>query len=143
MNESSASDSYALGRHHQLLGKANWPNEISLMASRKWTNIPIKEMHYEVQSSFYSDNLSDLDHLTASVFIKLFNDDTFITWLTEVCNKFVAGTIVESWFSEQEFTQQLSRQLQMNITAIWSLPSADPGPADHTSFHIGMIISSM
>ena len=130
----------ALGRHHAFFGQSEWPNEISLMASRKWTNIHIKDLHYEVQTSFFSDNLSELDHLTACVFIKLFDENTFIQWVSEVCKLLVTDSLTENWMSSQTFNQQLNEQLKMRIKAVWTLPSDEPGPADHTSFHIGMII---
>ena len=139
---SQRSNDMALGRHHTLFGE-NWPTEISLIASRKWINVPIKDSHYEVQSSFFSENLTDIDHFTVSVFIALSNEDRFFHWLSDNCNQLVEGKKAENWSSDHEFSHQLLAKLQMKINAIWTLPADEPGPTDHTAIHVGFIICSL
>ena len=139
VNRTSENENLALGRHYALFEDA-WPQTISLMASRKWSNIQVSDLHYEVQSSLFSDDLSDIDHLTVSVLIANFNPDEFEEWLAGLCTKLVEGTLDRVWLNEQKFVKQLSDQLQMKIKVVWTLPSDKPGPADHSSLHVGVVI---
>ena len=134
-------DSLALGRHYALFDE-NWPIEMSLMASRKWSNIHVNNMHYEIQSSFFSENLDDIDHLTVSVLLSTYDAKTFEEWLADLCSKLVADNLDADWLNNQKLAQDLNQQLRMRIKVVWTLPSDEPGPADHTSLHVGIVIRS-
>ena len=136
-----ANDSLALGRHYALFDE-NWPNEISLLASRKWSNIHVNNMHYEIQSSFFSENLDDLDHLTVSVLLASYDAKTFEEWLAELCSKLVLDDLKPEWLNNQKLAQDLDQKLQMRIKVVWTLPSDEPGPADHSSLHVGIVLRS-
>ena len=51
---------------------------------------------------------------------------------------------VDSNFSSQmnPTIYRLDQKLQMRIKVVWTLPSDEPGPADHSSLHVGIVLRS-
>ena len=139
VGRTNVNDNMALGRHYMLFD-GEWPTTISLMTSRKWSNVPVADLHYEVQSSLFSDNLDDIDHFLVSMLIANFDPKEFEEWLAELGTNLVQGSLDESWLNDQKFSKQLSDKLKMKIKAVWTLPADEPGQADHSSLHIGVII---
>lgn len=139
VGRTNENDNLALGRHYVLFD-GEWSPTISLMTSRKWSNIQVSDLHYEVQSSLFSDNLDDIDHLLVSMFIANFDPKEFENWLAELGTKLVESSLDSDWVNDQKFSKQLSDKLKMKVKAVWTLPADKPGPADHSSLHIGVII---
>ena len=119
----------------------SWPDTISLMATKKWSNISINGTIYELQTSFFSGEMPDLDHELVAVFLSSIRTSIFEAWASRVGTNFARNEITKTWLDNQDINADLTRIFRTRCSAILTFPSSRPGPEDVRSLHLGFILS--
>ena len=133
---------YELGHLHQNF--RDWePDEVFQMATRVWSNVTINGTVYELQTTFFSAEMSDFDHELVAWFITAISTVTMYDWIVNVCDKFFTDSLEEDWFKSQFVNVELSNRFQAEFWCLSTLGSSSPGPADDRSLHICFVIAGL
>ena len=119
----------------------DWPDTIFLMATRKWEHVLINDIHYELQTSFFSGTMAELDHGLVSWFFTSIANDEFREWASVVGTKFAKNEITKNWLQDQTLNFDLNGRFQVQMIAITTMPSSSPTGIDDKSLHLGFILS--
>ena len=119
----------------------DWPDVIYLMATRKWEHILIDGNPFELQTTFFSGQMSELDHGLVSTFLTLVANDEFRVWASTVGTKFIKEELTKNWLSDQTLNSDLNNRFQVQMTGVTTLPSGPPTGSDNRSLHIGFILT--
>ena len=139
-NQESVDPCFELGRKSICFDR--WPDEMFLMATRNWPNIIINDTMYETQTSFFSGNMSDLDHQMVSWFLASLDVDGFTAWLSLVGTKFARDELTPEWLAEQSVNHDLFHRFQVVIGGITTFPASCPGEQDERSLHLAFLLNS-
>ena len=118
-----------------------WPNTIFLMATRKWEHVIIDEIPYELQTSFFSGTMSELDHGMVSWFLSFVDNSEFREWASTVGTKFAKEEITQDWLKDQTLNSDLESRFKVQIIGITTIRSSCPTGSDDKSLHLGFILS--
>ena len=130
-----------LGRIAIILGDDTaWPEEIFLMASRKWESVIIDGQPFELQTSFFSGAMSELDHGMASWFFATLDDNEVRDWISTVGTKFVQNEITADWLLGQSLNHDLFERFKITMTGITTMRSSFPVGDDAKSLHLGFLL---
>ena len=116
------------------------PDRIFQMATRIWPNVTINGAMYEVQTTFYSTEMSDLDHQLVSWFCASFDNHTFLTWVSSVGDRLVNGTLTHDWFKNQTLNRAFMDRFQVDFWCVATLASHLPGPQDDQALHLCFVL---
>ena len=119
----------------------DWPDVIYLMATRKWEHVQINESVFELQTTFFSGQMSELDHGLVSTFLTTVAVDEFRAWASTVGTAFIKSELTRDWLSEQSLNFDLNGRFQVQMTGVTTLPSDRPTGSDDKSLHLGFIIT--
>ena len=119
----------------------DWPDEIFLMATRKWEHVVIDGTPYELQTSFFSGTMTELDHGLVSHFFTTVANDDFRDWASTVGTKFAKDEITENWLKDQTLNFDLNGRFQVQIIGITTIRSSYPTGSDDKSLHLGFVLS--
>lgn len=131
---------YVLGQFKQNF-RDQEPDEVFQMATRIWPNVTINGALYELQTTFFSAAMSDLDHELVSWFLTAISTTTMLDWIVAVSDKFVTDTLEKDWFQSQFINVELSNRFQAEFWYLSTLSSGTPGPLDDQSLHICFVIA--
>ena len=118
-----------------------WPDVIYLMATRKWEHIIIDGSAFELQTTFFSGQMTELDHGLVSTFLTTVANDEFRVWTSTVGTKFIQGELTRAWLSDQTLNFDLNGRFNVQMTGVTTLPSSRPTGSDDRSLHIGFILT--
>ena len=133
---------FELGQFHQNFLDRE-PDEVFQMANRVWSNVIINGAVYELQTTFFSAEMTDFDHELVAWFLTAISSVTMYDWIVNVCEKFFTDSLVEDWFKSQFVNVELSNRFQAEIWCLSTLGSSSPGPADDRSLHICFVIAGL
>ena len=119
----------------------DWPDTIFLMATRKWEHVLVNGTPYELQTTFFSANMSELDHGLISHFLTSVDNDEFRDWASTVGTKFAKDEITNDWLKDQALNFDLNGRFQGQMVGITTIPSSCPTGSDDKSLHLGFILS--
>ena len=119
----------------------DWPDVIYLMATRKWEHILIDGGAYELQTTFFSGQMTELDHGLVSTFLTTVANDEFRAWASTVGTRFVKNELTRDWLSDQSLNFDLNGRFQVQMTGVTTLPSSPPTGSDDRTLHLGFIIT--
>ena len=119
----------------------DWPDVIFLMATRKWEHILIDGNAFELQTTFFSGQMTELDHGLVSTFLTTVANDEFRVWASTVGTRFIKEELTRDWLSEQSLNFDLNGRFQVQMTGVTTLPSGPPTGSDVRSLHLGFILT--
>ena len=130
---------FELGR--KSISFETWPDQIYLMATRKWPNIMIDGVVYETQTSFFSGNMTELYHQMTACFFTTVNTSEFTDWLATVGTKFARDEITADWLNAQSLNHDLFQRFQITMVGITTFASTCPGEQDERSVHLAFLLN--
>ena len=119
-----------------------WPDRLNLMAARRWNNITINNIVYDcINTSFFSGDMSDLDHELAANFISSTDNNEFMDWVSAVGTQFVTTEVTKDWLTEQSLNHDLWGRLQITMVGIFVIPNPPSNIFRLKRLHLGFILN--
>ena len=106
----------------QQLFADSWPQEMSLMACRKWANLSVNNELYEVTSTFMNNKSCPVEPDTVQTFLALYNEPKFTDWLAAVCSGLLNDSLDKEWFENQDIYTKLRDRFECQIQAVMTFP---------------------
>ena len=106
----------------QVLLSGAWPQEMGLMACRKWPYLMVQNEIYEIISTFMNNKDRPVEQDTVSTFLALYDEDKFTDWLSEVGTKLLNESIDKDWIETTDFIQKLRTRFECQVQAIMTFP---------------------
>ena len=118
------------------------PDELHLMASRRWANITIADTDYDcVQTTFFSGDMSDLDHELAAHFIASTDNDEFRSWVATIGTQYVTTEITKNWLADQTLNHDLWGRFRINMISIFMIDNPPSNIFHLKRLHFGFILN--
>ena len=106
----------------QKLFATSWPEEMSLMAWRKWANLSVQNELYEVTSTFMNNKSCPVEKDTVQTFLALYDELKFTDWLAKVCTGLLDDSLAGEWFENQDISTTLRERFECQIQAVMTFP---------------------
>ena len=120
----------------------NAPDQLHLMAARRWPNITINNEVYDcIRTSFFSGVMTDLDHELAAHYIASTDSDDFLDWVKTVGTKYVTTEVTKNWLSAQSLNHDLWERFNISMIGIFVIPNPPSNIFHLKRLHFGFILN--
>ena len=118
------------------------PDELHLMAARKWPNLMISDTVYDcVQTSFFSGDMTDMDHELAAHFIASTDNGEFRDWVATVGSQYVNTEITKNWLADQTLNHDLWGRFKITMISIFMIDNPPSNIFHLKRLHFGFILN--
>ena len=130
----------------QALLSGNWPEEMRLLATRKWQHLDINNDLYEVTTSFMNNLAIPVERDIVTTFLALYDESRFVDWLQAVCTRLLNDTLTKDWFDDLDLTKKLRERFDSRIQVVMTFPPDGLGfittgtPSVGESLHVVFIL---
>ena len=118
------------------------PDSLHLMAARVWPNLSINDVVYDcIRTSFFSGDMSDLDHELAANFIASTDSEEFLDWVRTVGTQYITTEITKNWLSDQTLNHDLWGRFRISMIGIFVIPNPPSNIFHLKRLHFGFILN--
>ena len=118
------------------------PDHLHLMAARVWPNITLNNVVYDcIRTSFFSGDMSDLDHELAANFIASTDTNEFTAWIETVGTRYITSEITKNWLSDQTLNHDLWGRFRISMIGIFVIQNPPSNIFHLKRLHFGFILN--